>query len=96
LLSGRRRWRFQLPAETARAGRRADRAGSNRLPWSKSLKQWRDRVTFLRKAEGDASRGPWPDLSDDALAVQREAWLVPALTDKTSLSQISPQDLSMR
>jgi ATP-dependent helicase HrpB len=69
-------------------------AGVDRLPWSKSLKQWRDRVMFLRKAEGDASRSPWPDLSDDALAVQREAWLVPALTDKTSLSQISTQDLS--
>jgi ATP-dependent helicase HrpB len=68
--------------------------GVDRLPWSKSLKQWRDRVMFLRKAESDASRSPWPDLSDDALAVQREAWLVPALTDKTSLSQISPQDLS--
>jgi ATP-dependent helicase HrpB len=69
-------------------------AGVDRLPWSKSLKQWRDRVMFLRKAEGDASRSPWPDLSDDALAVQREAWLVPALTDKTSLNQVSPQDLS--
>jgi ATP-dependent helicase HrpB len=65
-------------------------AGLDKLPWSKPLKQWRDRVMFLRKAEGE----PWLDLSDDALAVQREAWLVPALTDKTSLSQISPQDLS--
>jgi ATP-dependent helicase HrpB len=69
-------------------------AGVDRLPWSKSLKQWRDRVMFLRKAEGDASRSPWPDLSDDALAAQREAWLVPALADKTSLNQFSAQDLS--
>ena len=35
-------------------------AGLDRLPWSKALKQWRDRVMFLRKAEGDE----WPDLSD--------------------------------
>lgn len=67
-------------------------AGMERLPWSKPLKQWRDRVMFLRKAEGDAS--PWPDFSDDALAAQREAWLVPALYDKISLKDLSSGDLS--
>jgi ATP-dependent helicase HrpB len=66
--------------------------GIERLPWSKPLKQWRDRVMFLRKAEGDASQ--WPDLSDDALAAQREAWLVPALYDKISLKDVSAGDLS--
>ncbi len=65
-------------------------SGLDRLPWSKPLKQWRDRVMFLRAAEGE----PWPDLSDDALAAQREAWLVPALYDKTSLKGISAGDLS--
>jgi ATP-dependent helicase HrpB len=68
--------------------------GLDKLPWSKPLKQWRDRVMFLRKAEGDTSQSPWPDLSDDALAVQREAWLVPALYDKTSLKEFSAGDLS--
>jgi len=68
--------------------------GLDKLPWSKPLKQWRDRVMFLRKAEGDASQSPWPDLSDDALAVQREAWLVPALYDKTSLKEVSAGGLS--
>jgi ATP-dependent helicase HrpB len=66
-------------------------AGLDKLPWSKPLKQWRDRVMFLRKAEGEAS---WPDLSDDALAAQREAWLVPALYDKTSLKEFSADELS--
>ena len=28
-------------------------AGLDKLPWSKSAKQWRDRVMFLRKAEGE-------------------------------------------
>jgi len=65
-------------------------SGLDRLPWSKPTKQWRDRVMFLRKAEGE----PWPDLSDDALAAQREAWLVPALSDKTSLKELSAGDLS--
>jgi len=66
-------------------------AGLDKLPWSKPLKQWRDRVMFLRKAEGESA---WPDLSDDALAAQREAWLVPALYDKTSLKELSAGDLS--
>jgi ATP-dependent helicase HrpB len=69
-------------------------AGLERLPWSKPAKQWRDRVSFLRKAEADASPSPWPDLSDDALAIQREAWLVPALYDKTALKDLSPGQLS--
>jgi len=64
--------------------------GLEKLPWSKPLKQWRDRVRFLRAAEGE----PWPDLSDDALAAQREAWLVPTLYDKTSLKEFSAGDLS--
>ena len=52
------------------------------------LKQWRDRVMFLRKAEGEG----WPDLSDNALAVTRENWLVPALFDKVSLKDFSAGD----
>jgi ATP-dependent helicase HrpB len=69
-------------------------AGLDKLPWSKALQQWRDRVMFLRKAEGDTSEHHWPDLSDDALAVQREQWLVPALCDKTALKEFSSGDLS--
>ena len=69
-------------------------AGLDTLPWSKPAKQWRDRVMFLRKAEGDTSQHSWPDLSDDALAAQREAWLVPALDDKISLKELSAGDLS--
>ncbi|QHO78811.1 ATP-dependent helicase HrpB [Bradyrhizobium sp. CCBAU 051011] len=78
-------------AETARifaAGLIA--AGLDKLPWSKALKQWRDRVMFLRKAGGES----WPDLSDAALAAESENWLVPALYDKTSLRDFSPGDLS--
>ncbi|MGH6779775.1 MAG: ATP-dependent helicase C-terminal domain-containing protein, partial [Bradyrhizobium sp.] len=64
--------------------------GLDRLPWSSQARQWRDRVMFLRKAEGDA----WPDLSDDALIARREQWLVPALYTKTSLKDLSAGDLS--
>jgi ATP-dependent helicase HrpB len=65
-------------------------AGLDKLPWSKSTKQWRDRVMFLRKAEGES----WPDLSDTALAANSEAWLMPALYDKTALKDFSAGDLS--
>ena len=78
-------------AETARifaAGLVA--AGLDKLPWSKALKQWRDRVMFLRRAEGES----WPDLSDAALATEAENWLVPALYDKISLKELSAGDLS--
>jgi ATP-dependent helicase HrpB len=69
-------------------------SGLDKLPWSKPLQQWRDRVMFLRKAEREATQSPWPDLSDDALAAQREAWLMPALYDKTSLKEFSAGELS--
>ena len=86
---------LSVSAETARV--LADglvAAGVERLPWSKSLQQWRGRVMFLRRAEGDGSQSVWPDLSNDALVAQRETWLLPALFDKTSLKELSSGDLS--
>ena len=65
-------------------------SGLDKLPWSKAARQWRDRVMFLRKAEG----GSWSDLSDDALAARAEEWLVPALCDKVSLREFSAGNLS--
>jgi ATP-dependent helicase HrpB len=68
--------------------------GLDRLPWSKQSKQWRDRVMFLRKAQGEVKGESWPDLSDDALAARRADWLLPALYGKTSLKEFSAGDLS--
>jgi ATP-dependent helicase HrpB len=65
-------------------------AGLDKLPWSKALKQWRDRVMFLRKAEGES----WPDLSDAALSATSDDWLLPTLYDKTQLKDFSAGDLS--
>ncbi|HTC03482.1 MAG TPA: ATP-dependent helicase HrpB, partial [Xanthobacteraceae bacterium] len=64
--------------------------GMHRLPWTKSLQQWRDRVMFLRASEGDE----WPDLSDTALAQTANAWLAPALAAKTALGEITADDLN--
>ena len=66
------------------------RLGINRLPWTKALQQWRDRVGFLRRAQGDE----WPDLSDAALAASATDWLVPALAGKTALSALHSDELA--
>ncbi len=66
------------------------RLGLDRLPWSKALTQWRDRVRFLRDAEGDE----WPDLSDEGLAARVEDWLTPALVGKTALGQLGGDELA--
>jgi ATP-dependent helicase HrpB len=63
--------------------------GAERLPWSKTLSQWRDRVMFLRRSEPDV----WPDLSDVALAASPD-WLAPYLGGKTALAEIGADDLS--
>ena len=66
------------------------RLGIDRLPWSKALRQWRDRVVFLRRAEGDE----WPDLSDAALAASAAEWLGAALGGKTALADVSADELT--
>jgi ATP-dependent helicase HrpB len=63
-------------------------AGLDRLPWTKAVRQWRDRVLFLRRAEG----AEWPDLSHVALAATAEAWLTPLLAGKTSLDALDASE----
>jgi ATP-dependent helicase HrpB len=63
--------------------------GIKRLAWTKAQKQWRDRVMFLRQAEGET----WPDLSDQALALEAENWLAPFILGRSSLADIKPEDL---
>lgn len=63
--------------------------GLDALPWSKALRQWRDRVLFMRRAARDER---WPDLSDAALL--DGAWLEPFLAGRSSLGQVSAEDVS--
>ncbi len=63
--------------------------GVARLPWTKALKQRRDRVMFLRRAEGEA----WADLSDEALTAD-PGWLAPFLAGKAKLDEIGADDLA--
>lgn len=64
--------------------------GLDRLPWTPRLRQWRDRVLFLRRVEGAI----WPDVSDTALAARASDWLVPLMTNKTALAEVSAEELA--
>jgi ATP-dependent helicase HrpB len=64
--------------------------GMERLPWTKPLAQWRDRVMFLRASDPES----WPDLSDRALAETAGEWLAPALAGKTALREIAPDEFA--
>jgi ATP-dependent helicase HrpB len=69
------------------------RLGIARLPWTKALKQWRDRVMFLRVSEGQSlSENSWPDLSDAALTDTVAEWLAPVLAGKTTLGEFSADE----
>ena len=81
-----------VPADERAAALLADgirQLGIERLPWTKPLRQWRDRVMFLRRAEGEE----WPDLSDATL-MQDVAWLAPYLAGKTALSQFAADEFA--
>ncbi len=83
-----------MPVEASDAAARTlaegiARLGVERLPWTKALRQWRDRVMFLRRAEGDS----WPDLSDPALAADTD-WLAVLFAGKTSLAALSADEFA--
>jgi ATP-dependent helicase HrpB len=66
------------------------RLGIARLPWTKMLRQWRDRVMFLRAAEGDE----WPDVSDASLAAD-DAWLASVFYGKLSLAELPADEFAV-
>jgi ATP-dependent helicase HrpB len=69
--------------------------GIDRLPWTKPLKQWRDRVMFLRQSGAATSaEQTWPDLADTALAARAGEWLVPVLASKTALGEFSADEFA--
>ena len=59
--------------------------GLKALPFSKATAQWRDRVNFLRRAEGE----PWPDLSDKNLIETIHDWLGPYADGALSIADLS-------
>jgi ATP-dependent helicase HrpB len=67
------------------------RAGIGCLPWTASVRRWRERVLFLRRAAGDGT--DWPDVSDAALTETLEDWLSPRLGGITRLAGLKAVDL---
>jgi ATP-dependent helicase HrpB len=65
-------------------------AGLGCLAWGPGLAQWRARVAFLRRLEGET----WPDLSDAELLAGLEDWLGPAFDGLTRLSEVQRLDLA--
>lgn len=64
--------------------------GLDLLPWTDPLRQWRQRVMFLRANEG----AQWPDLSEAALKASAAEWLAPALAGMTALAELSAEALA--
>lgn len=65
--------------------------GPASLPWTKSLKQWRERVAWLRAETGEEG---FPDLSDPWLMGNLERWLAPWLNGIASRQQLQRLDLA--
>ncbi|HHJ80120.1 MAG TPA: ATP-dependent helicase HrpB, partial [Candidatus Tenderia electrophaga] len=63
--------------------------GLSCLPWSKSHRQWQQRLQFLHQHLPDN----WPDLSDQALLNNLDEWLAPFLSGMSRLSHLNKLDL---
>ena len=68
------------------------RAGLDKLAWTPELRQWRARVAFLRRIEGQELQ--WPDLSDEVLLRTLDDWLGRYLFGLTTLDRVTRLDLS--
>jgi ATP-dependent helicase HrpB len=66
-------------------------AGILALPWTKELLQWKARIEFLRRLNGQERT--WPDVSNEALLDRVEEWLMPYVTGLTHLEQVQRMDL---
>ena len=83
-----------LPAPRGEAADRAildalRRYGVGILPWGKASTSLRRRLAWLRTGLG----GPWPDVSDEALAATLGDWLAPFLRGDPSLASLPEQAL---
>ncbi len=71
------------------------RKGLALLPWTPELRQWQARVSLLRGLDVAAGKASdWPDVSDQALLENLEAWLQPYLGKVSRLSHFAQLDLS--
>jgi ATP-dependent helicase HrpB len=67
------------------------RKGLDALPWNRTLRALRERVTTLRRIQ--AGGEDWPDMSDSALAEDLTQWLEPYAHGVRRMRDLSRQDL---
>ncbi|MFO1435638.1 MAG: ATP-dependent helicase C-terminal domain-containing protein [Gammaproteobacteria bacterium] len=79
----------QLTAAAMVEGIRA--MGIAALPWDATLRNWQQRVLFLRKHA--AATASWPDVSDANLELTLEQWLAPFLSGMTRREHLQKLDL---
>lgn len=80
------------PTETVTAaiGEALEREGIDLLTWSEAATALRTRLDFLHRALGD----PWPDVSDEALTTNLDAWLGPQLARVRSAQDLRRIDVT--
>lgn len=76
-------------AVTAAIGEALESEGIDLLTWSEAATALRARLDFLHRALGD----PWPDVSDEALTTNLEAWLGPQLARVRSAQDLRRIDI---
>lgn len=76
-------------AVTAAIGEALEREGIDLLTWSEAATALRARLDFLHRALGD----PWPDVGDEALTTNLEAWLGPQLARVRSAQDLRRIDI---
>jgi len=67
-------------------------AGLHTLAWTPELEDWRMRIRFLRRLQGETAA--WPDVSDERLGETLGDWLGPYLIGMTTLERVQHMDLS--
>ncbi|MEL6437440.1 MAG: ATP-dependent helicase HrpB, partial [Pseudomonadota bacterium] len=79
------------PALTAALGDNVRRKGIGVLPFTDEHRRLISRMQWLHV---NADAETWPDMSDETLAAEAEAWLAPYLVGKTTLKALTGQELT--
>ncbi|MGB0909737.1 MAG: ATP-dependent helicase HrpB [Nitrospirales bacterium] len=69
------------------------RKGLDCLPWTKELRNWQARVTYVQRMAGEHS--DWPVVSDSHLLEALESWLAPYLNGMSRLSELKRMKLNI-
>lgn len=77
-------------AVTKAIGEALESEGIDLLTWSEAATALRARLDFLHRSLGD----PWPDVSDEALATNLDAWLGPQLARVRSAQDLRRIDVT--